>query len=108
MELRVTGADINPYIASAAGVAAGLWGIENKVELPEPASGNAYTLSEDVAPPLPATLEEASAKLRASTIARELFGDTFVDHYCATRDWEVRQFRKAVTDWELRRYFEII
>ena len=108
MELRVTGADINPYIAFSAAVAAGLWGIENEIELPEPASGNAYTLPEDIAPPLPATLEEASARLRQSSIARDLFGDAFVDHYCATRDWEVRQFRKAVTDWELSRYFEII
>ena len=51
---------------------------------------------------------EATEAFRSSRAARELFGDAFVDHYAMTREWEVRQFRKAVTDWELQRYFEII
>ncbi len=59
-------------------------------------------------PRCPPRLREASQALRASTMARECFGDAFVDHFCATRDWEDQQFRKAVTDWDLSRYFEII
>ncbi|MFT7622975.1 MAG: glutamine synthetase [Myxococcota bacterium] len=108
LELRVTGADINPHIACAAALAAGLWGIENKVPLRPPVKGNAYTLPESEAPALPTTLAQASNRLRHSKIAREILGDGFVDHYCATRDWEARQAAVAVTDWELDRYFEII
>ena len=58
--------------------------------------------------PLPSTLREASELLRASEMARAEFGDRFVDHYATTRDWEDHENRKAVTDWELARYFEII
>jgi glutamine synthetase len=57
---------------------------------------------------LPRTLTEAAGKLRASAPARALFGDAFVDHYAASREWEEREARKAVTDWQLARYFEII
>ena len=57
---------------------------------------------------LPRTLWEAAQRLRGSQAARELFGDEFVDHYAATREWEEREARKAVTDWQLARYFEII
>ena len=55
-----------------------------------------------------ATLWEAAQRLKASKPARSLFGDAFVEHFAATREWEERQFRKAITDWELERYFEII
>ena len=51
---------------------------------------------------------EAAQRLKASGVARDLFGDAFVDHFAATREWEEREFRKAITDWELARYFEII
>jgi glutamine synthetase len=51
---------------------------------------------------------EAAGRLKASTAARDLFGDSFVDHYSATREWEEREFRKAITEWELDRYMEII
>ncbi len=51
---------------------------------------------------------EAAGRLKGSTAARSLFGDAFVDHYAATREWEEREFRKAITDWEMQRYFEII
>ncbi|MFT5434819.1 MAG: glutamine synthetase [Myxococcota bacterium] len=108
LETRVTGADINPHIALAATVAAGLYGIRNKLPLPPEIKGNAYEMSEADAPPIPSSLTEAVARLRQSAPAREMLGDAFVDHYCATREWEVRQAQKAVTDWELRRYFEII
>jgi glutamine synthetase len=59
-------------------------------------------------PALPRTLKEATARLASSERARKILGEAFVDHYVRTRDWEVRQFERAVTDWELRRYFEAI
>ena len=57
---------------------------------------------------LPKNLWEATAAMKNSAIAKELFGDKFVEHFTGTREWEWRQFAKAVTDWELKRYFEII
>jgi glutamine synthetase len=106
LEIRVPGADINPYVAMAAALAAGLYGIEHKLELPSgPISGNAY---EADAPILPRTLNEAADALDKSAAARELFGDAFVDHYVSSRRWEWRQYGQAVTNWELQRYFEII
>jgi glutamine synthetase len=104
VELRLTGADINPYLAMAASLAAGLDGIERKLELPPP-TVNAY--SEDAAP-LPRTLGEATKLFRQSRVAREWLGEEFVEHYASTREWEVRQYEKAVTDWELARYFESV
>ncbi len=104
VEHRLAGADANPFLSIAASLASGLYGIEQRLELTEP-TVNAY---EADAPPLPQSLEEATAAFRLSATAKQYFGEEFVDHYAATRDWEVRQFRKAVTDWELERYFEII
>ena len=104
VELRLTGADINPYLALAASLAAGLDGIERKLEL-ETATVNAYR---GEGTPLPRTLKEATGKFRQSGLAKEWLGEEFVEHYASTREWEVRQFEKAVTDWELARYFEII
>jgi glutamine synthetase len=105
VELRLSGADINPYIAMAASLAAGLEGIERKLK-PSAPTVNAYAAPTDG--PLPKNLGEAVKLFRASGMARKWFGDEFVDHYAATREWEVRQFEKAVTDWELARYFESI
>jgi glutamine synthetase len=104
VELRLTGADINPYLAMAASLAAGLDGIERQLELPPP-TVNAYSGD---APSLPRTLAEAAGLFRTSRVAREWFGEQFVDHYACTRAWEVRQYEKAVTDWELARYFESV
>jgi glutamine synthetase len=104
VELRLSGADINPYLAMAASLAAGLDGIERKLELPPPTT-NAYAGD---AAPLPRTLAAATNLFRESKMARGWLGDEFVDHYAGTREWEVRQFEKAVTDWELARYFESI
>ena len=104
VELRLTGADINPYLAMAASLAAGLDGIERKLELPPPAV-NAYAGD---ATPLPRTLSEAARLFRESRVAREWLGEPFVDHFASTREWEVRQYEKAVTDWELARYFESV
>jgi len=108
VEYRITAADINPHIAMAAAIGSGLWGIENRIE-PDPAvKGNAYAVETEMHRRLPPTLWEAAQRLKGSTAARTLFGDAFVDHYAATREWEEREARKAVTDWQLARYFEII
>jgi len=108
VEYRIAAADINPYIALAAALGSGLWGIENKIEPDEGIVGNAYDHKFGEDRQLPRTLFEAAGRLKASKPARELFGDAFVDHYAATREWEEREFRKAITDWEMERYFEII
>ena len=108
VEYRIAAADINPYIALAAAIGSGLWGIAGRVEPDAPVAGNAYALDPVPERSLPGTLWEAAQRLRASQAARELFGAEFVDHYAATREWEEREARKAVTDWQLARYFEII
>jgi glutamine synthetase len=108
VEYRIAAADINPYVALAASIGSGLWGIANEVEPDEPVAGNAYAQEPSAERALPRTLGEAAQRLCGSEAARELFGDAFVDHYSATREWEEREARKAVTDWQLARYFEII
>lgn len=107
VEYRVAAADINPYSALAAAIGSGLWGIEQKIEPDAPIEGNAYT-HEAPERSLPTTLWDAAQRFRGSGAARDLFGPEFVDHYAATREWEEREARKAVTDWQLARYFEII
>jgi len=104
VEFRLLGADMNPYVGMAASLAAGLWGIEHRVEPGEPVTGNAYRIE---AAPLPRNLRDAIGLLDRSTVARELLGEEFVDHYLRTRTWEVRQYERAVTTWELERYFEL-
>jgi glutamine synthetase len=106
LENRQTAADINPYIAMAATLASGLWGIENRVQPPPPIEGDASARGD--LPPLPRTLRDATALLEKSVHARTLLGEAFVDHYVRTRDWECRQYERAVTDWELARYFEVV
>lgn len=108
VEYRIAAADINPHVALAAAIGSGLWGIENKIEPDAPITGSAYDAKLPPERALPRTLGEAASRLRASKAARDLFGDAFVEHYAATREWEEREFRKAVTDWELARYLEII
>jgi glutamine synthetase len=108
VEYRIAAADINPYIALAAAIGSGLWGIEHRIEPDAPISGNSYDMQHAESRRLPTTLFEAASRLEASKAARSLFGDAFVEHYAATRQWEEREFRKAITDWELSRYFEII
>jgi glutamine synthetase len=107
LEYRQTAADINPYTAIATCLAAGLWGIEHAVAPPKAASGDASAASSGFAP-LPRTLKEANQLLQGSARARGLLSDGFVDHYVRTRDWEVRQYERAVTDWEMKRYFESV
>jgi len=105
VEYRQTAADLNPYIAIATSVGAGLFGIENAIDPPDETKGDATAKD---ARPLPMTLEHAVAALTESVAAREILGEDFVDHYVVSRDWEVRQYRTAVTDWELARYFEAV
>lgn len=108
VELRVPGADANPYLVLAAALAAGLTGIAEGWTPDTPITGNAYDMPVDEERRLPASLWDAAQRLKGSATAREWFGDAFVDHYAATREWEEREFRRHVTDWERSRYFEII
>jgi glutamine synthetase len=107
LETRVIGSDTNPYLVMAACLAAGLYGIKNKLKLTQPASiGNGYKdYSNGV---LPSTLAEATSQMKNSKLAKEILGEQFVEHFAQTREWEWRQHLKAVTDWEFKRYFEII
>jgi glutamine synthetase len=106
LETRVNGSDSNPYLALAAAIASGLYGIEHELALPPAVTGNGY--EDSTAVTLPRNLAEATDRFESSELARTLFGPEFVAHFAATRRWEWRQFGKAVTDWELARYFEII
>jgi len=107
LETRVPGADANPYLSMAASLASGLYGIENELSLDiQKTKGNEYKDSDNE--PLPGTLKEAIDAMKSSDVARELFGESFTDHFIRTREWEWKQFTKQVTGWELKRYFEII
>jgi glutamine synthetase len=106
LETRCPGADVNPYLAMAAVIAAGLHGVEKGMKLGAPITGTNEG-SDDVAR-APRTLIETTRIFKQSDIARDWLGDAFVDHFAATRDWEWRQWLDGVTDWELKRYFEII
>lgn len=107
LETRCPGADINPYLAVAACVAAGLDGIERKLALATAPIEGTNRGAENV-PRAPRTLIETTRAFRQSERARDWFGDDFVEHFAATREWEWRQWQDAVTDWERKRYFEII
>jgi glutamine synthetase len=106
LETRTPGADANPYLAIAAALASGLYGVEHQLELPAAVTG-ADVGAEGLAR-LPRTLAEATETLDRSALARELLGDQFVTHFVQTRQWEVRRFNEAVTDWELQRYLEMV
>ncbi|CAN5716734.1 gamma-glutamylethanolamide synthetase GlnA4 [soil metagenome] len=103
MENRLPGADANPYLVLSACVASSLYGIENELEPPPAVVGNAY---DQPGSALPSSLADAISEFENGTVARQAFGDTFVDHYAATRRWERDRHREAVGDWELKRYFE--
>jgi glutamine synthetase len=107
LETRVVGADTNPYLAISACLAAGLYGIKNELKLEQPITiGNGYT--DESNGRFSKNLIDATVKMRDSKIANEVLGEGFVMHFTQTREWEWRQFGKHVTDWEMRRYFEII
>ena len=103
MECRAPGGDVNQYLAVAALIAGGLHGIEQKLELPEPLSGNAYDSGGER---LPTTLAEAADLFSSSRVAREAFGDDVVEHYLNNARVELAAFNSAVTDWERVRGFE--
>jgi glutamine synthetase len=107
LETRTAGADANPYLAMAAALAAGLYGIEHQLALEQPPVSGANSGAERVER-LPRTLAEATAVMARSELARELLGEEFVHHFVQTRQWEVAQFNQCVTDWELQRYLELV
>jgi glutamine synthetase len=107
LETRVVGSDSNPYLAMAGCLASGLYGIKNKLKLDIPATvGSGYANKTNGT--LPRNLWESTQAMKQSDVAKELFGAGFVEHFTGTREWEWRQFSKVVTDWELKRYLEII
>jgi len=107
LETRVPGADANPYLAVAACLAAGLYGIENKLPLTLPAvQGSAYTHTAGA--PLPADLGAAAGAMEKTKELGDLLGQDFSDHFIRTRRHEWNQYQSAVTDWERQRYLEII
>jgi glutamine synthetase len=103
VETRIPGGDVNPYLAFAAIIAAGLCGIERELELPPALEGNAY---ESDAKRFPSSIREAIAALEGGSVARAAFGDQVVDHYLNYARTEQALFDKVVTDWERVRYFE--
>jgi len=107
LETRCPGSDVNPYLAMAAVLAAGLHGVERKLKLTAPPIRGSNEGAENIAR-APRSLIETTRLFRDSAIARDWLGDDFVDHFAASRDWEWRQWQDGVTDWELKRYFEII
>jgi len=102
-ECRVPGADVNPYLAIAGMLAAGIAGIEEKIEPPAPMMGDAY---EGDAEHIPTTLRDATVAMRESRMLREAFGDAVIDHYTRAAVWEQEAFDAVVTDWEIARGFE--
>ena len=103
LELRVPGADVNPYLALSAMVASALHGLDQNLELEDPLPGNAYASDK---PRVPSTLHEAAELFKASTVAREAFGEEVVAHYLNNAQVELDAFNRAVTDWERTRGFE--
>ncbi|MEM8869028.1 MAG: glutamine synthetase family protein [Pseudomonadota bacterium] len=104
VECRIGGSDLNPYLALAAMLAAGLKGIEDKIPLARPTGGDVYDAAS--APDVPRTLRNATEALRGSAMLREAMGDDVVDHYTRAAEWEQEEFDRAVTDWEIARGFE--
>ncbi len=104
VECRIPGADANPYLATAAMIAAGLYGIERDLDLEPAAEGNIY--ARDGMRAVPATLREAIEALDGSEALRAAFGDAVVDHYLHAGRWEQSEYDRRITDWELLRYFE--
>ncbi len=104
IENRMGGADCNPYIAYAAMIAAGLYGIDEQLDLEPAYAGNAY--ESEAVPRVPPTLREAIDELDQSAVLREAFGDAVIEHYLHAARYEQADIDRAVTDYELRRMFE--
>jgi len=115
IENRAPGADANFYLVFAATLASGLYGIEHELALPERLDGNAYdaatiarALERGHIQPLARNLSAATDQFEKSELAKEYFGPDFVEHFVATRRWEVSEYDKAVTNWDRKRYLELI
>ncbi|MCK0096239.1 glutamine synthetase family protein [Yoonia sp. F2084L] len=104
VECRIGGSDLNPYLAQAAMLAAGIKGIEDKMTLAPPTKGDVY---EDAkAQDIPQTLRAATETLRKSSFLRDAMGDDVINHYTRCAEWEQEEFDRVVTDWEIARGFE--
>jgi len=106
IECRIPGADCNPYLAFAASLACGLYGIKNKIDPPEIFEGDVYAAKD--LPHVPRSLAEATEKFSNSKFAKETFGEKVVEHYTHHFNMEQNAYNKSVTDWERKRYFERI
>jgi glutamine synthetase len=104
IECRIGGADLNPYLAFAGLIAAGLAGVQEKLKLGAPYSGDAYHAGE--LPEVPKTLRESAYAFGQSKMLRAALGDAVVDHYLHTAEWEQFEYDRRITDWELTRGFE--
>jgi glutamine synthetase len=105
-ECRVPGADVNPYLAFAALIAAGLHGLQQEMPLGPSSDGNAYLVAG--IPEIPQTFRDAIRALDNSVVMRAALGDAVIDHYVQAANWEQAEFDRRVTDWEIARYFERI
>ncbi len=103
-ECRIGGADLNPYLAFAALLSAGMQGVEDKLTLGDPFVGDAY--GKDDLTNIPKTLRAAAETMKSSKLLRDAFGDGVVDHYVHTAAWEQLEYDRRITDWELMRGFE--
>ncbi len=104
VECRIGGSDLNPYLAQAVMLAAGIKGIEDALTLPDPSTGDVY--ADAKAADIPQTLRAATETLRGSAFLREALGEDVVDHYTRAAEWEQEEFDRVVTDWEIARGFE--
>ncbi|WP_298296819.1 glutamine synthetase family protein [uncultured Litoreibacter sp.] len=104
VECRIGGSDLNPYLAQAVMLAAGIKGIEDKLDLAPATTGDVY--EDQKAADIPQTLRAATQTLRGSGFLREALGDDVVDHYTRAAEWEQEEFDRVVTDWEIARGFE--
>ncbi|KEJ88512.1 glutamine synthetase family protein [Sulfitobacter donghicola] len=104
IEIRTPGADMNPYLAQAAILAAGLKGIEEKLPLSEPFKGDAYANDEERH--IPRNLRDAREALLASDMLKDAFGAEVITHYARAAEVEIEEHERVVTDWEIRRGFE--
>ena len=104
VECRMGGADLNPYLAIAALIAAGIKGIEDKMPLEPAFVGDAYITKK--LREIPKTLREATDTLRRSKMLKDAFGEQVIGHYVHTAEWEQFEYDRRVTDWELKRGFE--
>ena len=104
IECRIPGSDVNPYLAQAALLAAGIQGMDDELNLSKPATGDLY--NDDSVPHVPTNLRTATEQLRRSSMLRKAMGDEVVEHYVRAAEWEQEALDNAVTQWEIARGFE--